>query len=422
MAPETDKPDLFVFFLSKINIKVVFFIMIFFGPFFYVSADRLPYFPSSYVIIGQFVRFFLIFFIIISFAIMTFVKRDFRIHINKPVVAISFYIAACLLSVFFNFDEWKLNGLKQFVFISCNFIVFLIMLYTLKDTDHKLLIYAMTCLIFFNCILSYVDFVIKFSNNYIGKDSGFFGDRIYYGRLGVIISTYLIIMLFNAKTTVEKLLLITGILFLFVNISLLLQRGIYMAYFFTITAIILGTKNKKIIIIGALLVCVIGVLFGYMVVKRVKSQKMNVVNMSDAGRVSSIYAGINMWKTYPIFGVGFGTAAFRMRKYENIHIMGINNQVFGIHNSYVMRLAETGIAGFISFGIFNIMLLSKLVRRFKGKKNIVKECPYEFFYTLSFCVYFITGMLYPINDREGYYWYLSAGAIILLRDVGNLDT
>ena len=412
----------FAFFLSKTDIKVVFFIMIFIGTFFYVPPERLIFLPPIYELVGQIVK-FLMLFVLICFFIRALFKRNFYVPINKYVIAATSYIAVCLLSIFLNLDDITGMSISEFIYLFYNFIVFLIILYTLKNEDYKILIYAMICLIFFNCALSYIEFFVEY-NESKGSKSGFFGDRIYYGRLATIVSAYLIIKLFNmeSKLKFKKLLLAAGILFLFVNILLLFQRGAYLAYFFAIAAIILATKNKKIIFYGILAVCFFVVpLFGYMTMERMKRHKMNVVNMSDAGRLSAAYAGFNMWKANPVIGVGHAKAMAKLRKYEDIHIMGFDNQNMAIHNIHIMRLAETGLLGFVTFGIFNLMLISKLLERFKGKKNIVKECPDELFYAIFLCIYFITGMLYPINFREGYYWYLSAGALILLRDGDNND-
>jgi O-antigen ligase len=306
------------------------------------------------------------------------------------------------------------DGLEEFNFLFYSFIVSLFMLYILKKDEHKILIYAMTALIFYNCVLSYLSYIFDF-----GSVRGFFDNKVYYSRLLAIICTYLIILLFNTKEKSKKMILVTGILFLFINIAIQQQRGTYLIFLLAIAVILLATKNKKIILGGILSCCIIGLLFGYMIMKRVERDKMKIVNMSDAGRVSSTLAGVNMWKANPVFGVGHGTSRFKIREYENIRIFGFNNQMFAVHNVYVMQLAETGIVGFLLVNIARIMLLLALIRRFKGKKNIVKECPYELFYAISICIYLVSGMFQPINFREGYHLYLAVGAIILLRDSEN---
>ncbi|MCL1947925.1 MAG: O-antigen ligase family protein [Chitinivibrionia bacterium] len=400
----------FAFFLSKIDIKFVFFIMIFIGPFFYVDENELSFLPPHFYI-SITLEFFLLF-IAISMTALAFVNRKFNIPVNKLIIIMFSYIFICLISIILNMDDKLNEGLIEYSFLTYNFIWFLLMIYMLKNNGHKVLIYAIITLAFFNSIISYMDFIFDF-----GDKSGLFGDRNFYGRLLVVVAAYLIIRLFNADSLLKKILLLFGILLLSVNITILFGRGAYLAYLFAIFAIIIATKSKKIIVCGILLCCIVALLFAYMTVKRVKSQRMNVVNMSDAGRISAMYAGFNMWKAKPILGVGYGTARFRTREYENISVFGFNNQNMAIHNIYVQQLAETGLIGFLLYNIFNVMLLSALARKFKGKKNLVKERPYELFYAIALCVYLITGMFYPIIS-EGYIWYFSAGAIILL---GNND-
>ena len=419
MLIKNEKINSFALLLSKIDIKVVFFGMIFFGTFFYVDVHRLPFLPPIYLTIGRMIKFAILFLMII-YLIPVLFKRKFHIPINKYVIAIIPYMLACFLSLAVNPDNKQVTGRWDLIYLYYSFAVLLIMLYTLKNNEHKILIYAMMSLVLFNCVFSYIDMAVGF-NNSIGKHSGLFGDRIYYGRLSTIISAYMIIMLLNTKSTLKKWLLLSGILFLLINILLLFQRGVYLAYFFAVLTIVLATKNKKIILAGIFASCILALLFGYMVMERMNRDKMGVVNMSDAGRVSSIHAGLNMWKAKPIFGVGHGTSFYRIRDYENISIIGINNQAFSIHNSYLVRLAETGLLGFITFTVFSIMILLKLIGTFKGKKNIVKECPLELFYTIYLIVFSVMDMMYPINFKEGYYWYLLTGAIILIRDKQKIE-
>jgi O-antigen ligase len=199
------------------------------------------------------------------------------------------------------------------------------------------------------------------------------------------------------------------------NISFLFSRGAYLAYFFAVTAIVLATKNRKMILIGILLCCFVGLIFLRMTTMRMRAERMDVVNMSDAGRISAMYAGFNMWRSSPLLGIGHGTSMYRLREFEEISILGFSNETMSIHNIYVQLLAETGLLGFLLYNTFTIMLLLALIRRFRGKKNLVKECPYELFYVISICVFNITGLLYPLIN-EGFYWYLSVGTIVLLRD------
>ncbi|MDR0304603.1 MAG: O-antigen ligase family protein [Chitinispirillales bacterium] len=411
----TDKfLNLFAFIASKINIKVVFFAMIFIGTIFYVPPKYVNYIPENLYHYAHIYLKYFFFFMVIVLTIPVFVKRKFDVPINKLVIILSLYVTLCLLSIVINIDENTREAMIEFGFFTYYFIVLLLMLYTIKNNDHKILIYALTGLVFYNSVASYSNIIWGF-----GEISAFFENRVYLGCLSDIVSTYLIILLFNEKSKVKKIFFSAGILLLFVNIILLVQRSVYLAYFFVITLVILGTKNRRIIIVGVLLCCIVGILFGTMMMKRVKREKMDVANMSDIGRFLSLRGGFNMWKTHPILGVGYGTSKWKIDEYETFPFK-LDGITFPIHNFFIQQLAETGFVGFILCNTFNVVLLSALIRRFKGKKNLVEECPYELFYLIALCAYNINGMMHPINFREGYYWYLSAGAMILLRD--NNDT
>lgn len=396
----------FAFICSKINIKTVFFVMIFIGTFFYVPPK--DYMPSVFNYMFEYFRYLFIF-IFFIFAIPALIKNGFKIPANKFIILPTLYIAVCVLSIILNIDNLTPWALDFFSYTFFNFTAFLAMIYLLKGDEHKILINAMIALIFFNSIFSYLNFFLG-----IGDSAGFFENKLPFGCTAVMVSAYLIIRFFNENSIIKKLLLFAGILFLFVNIILLLQRGLFLAYFFVVAVIVLGTKNKKTIVSGILLCCVL-ILFvlGYMS----KHRTQNSIMYSDMGRAISIVAGFKMFIEKPIFGVGHGTAAFRTYKYEKFPFLNPGGEFaigsFWVHNILVMQLAETGIVGFLFINIFTVMLLYALFKRFKGKKNIVKECPFELFYFIAICVYIMNGMFQP-TIREGYHWYLFAGAVILL--------
>ena len=220
----------------------------------------------------------------------------------------------------------------------------------------------------------------------------------------------------NEKSALKKTLLALGIFLLFVNIALLFQRSIYAAYFFAVVVIIIGTKNKKAIIFGIFLISLLGLFLGHMTLQRYARDNMSVANFSDFGRLQSLYAGIEMWKSSPVLGIGHGIGRFRSVEYETFPHKIDGDVAFPIHNIFIQQLAETGLVGFLLSNTFTAMLLLALYSKFKGKKNAVKESPYELFYFIAISIYIINSMLHPINFREGYLWYLYAGAIILLRD------
>jgi hypothetical protein len=101
MAYSKNALTLMAFNLSKVNIKVVFFIMILIGPFFYVPREHFSYMPIFYDYIYSYLKYFFLF-LIIAFTVPVFIRRNFEIHINKFVVIISMYVAVCMLSLILN--------------------------------------------------------------------------------------------------------------------------------------------------------------------------------------------------------------------------------------------------------------------------------------------------------------------------------
>ncbi|KMT22606.1 O-antigen ligase family protein [Clostridium cylindrosporum] len=139
-------------------------------------------------------------------------------------------------------------------------------------------------------------------------------------------------------------------------------------------------------------------------------------NASEGVRVKIWKTGLEMFKDYPLLGVGNGNFLFRYREYiSKYHELYAGRTIFTTHNSYIKMLAELGAIG----GVLFILIYASLthitfkVYRYTKRYNLVALsfigfwCAYlfqnflnnlMFIPQLNVLVWIITAMLY-----KGYY-------------------
>lgn len=85
--------------------------------------------------------------------------------------------------------------------------------------------------------------------------------------------------------------------------------------------------------------------------------------VSNLERVNRWFAGVKMFRSSPLVGVGYGTYADNYRANRRISLStDQSDQRMGVHSEYLRILAETGIAGLAMAGL-TLFLLGRLFRR-----------------------------------------------------------
>jgi len=87
-------------------------------------------------------------------------------------------------------------------------------------------------------------------------------------------------------------------------------------------------------------------------------------NVSLSGRPLLWYSSLEMWKDFPLFGVGAGAYEWTFPMYQSEHTT--NLRVFTAHNDYLQILVELGIIGFTMLTVF---LLVYFISVFLALKN-----------------------------------------------------
>mgnify|MGYP003436097281 FL=1 len=136
--------------------------------------------------------------------------------------------------------------------------------------------------------------------------------------------------------------------------------------------------------------------------------KDTVEKSGTDGRIYYVTKAIEVFKSHPIIGTGFGTfggaAAFAYSSpiYEKFNI---NSRIYS-DNQYILTLAETGIIGVLALSIFVLSILFIIIKAFKQSKDQLSIILIFFFTTML-----VGGLVYNIleNDTFMLYYFLVLG-------------
>jgi O-antigen ligase len=202
---------------------------------------------------------------------------------------------------------------------------------------------------------------------------------------GIVIGFYLFTKKFFLRYPWEQWIILAATIFLIYFLHLLAVRsgivalylcGIYMIFYF-----IFRIKNFKTALL--LVVMIISVpLMAYFTMPSVKARMnymkfdleqlflfQNASGLSDAGRILSIEKGMELFREYPLTGVGIGDLRVEMKKKLDAAPQHPQDLLLP-HNQFVFVAAGTGIFGLI---IFCIAVILPLARK-KYLKNWLFVC------------------------------------------------
>ena len=200
-------------------------------------------------------------------------------------------------------------------------------------------------------------------------------NHIKYSLLIGLMACFLLVMLFNDRYQVDRVnklrwVIIGLCIFLFiVNHVLAVRTGLIAMYIGLLTTIafslVKAQKYRKyalllmIVISGTAIIAIktipsIQKKIGYTIYDLTKYQNSkDASNFSIAGRMYSYKAGLNIWKTAPLFGVGVGDVKDEM-KHQYQKVLNIKNGPNLPHNQFLLTAVGTGLVGLVLFliGIF----------------------------------------------------------------------
>lgn len=158
-----------------------------------------------------------------------------------------------------------------------------------------------------------------------------------------------------------------------ISIILTFTRGIWGSIFFS-SVIVLGFFDWKKVI-RFVVFCVVVVGLGVVSWPKFKERLLVTVNKpnGDSERISLFLVNVQIWKEYPLLGIGYGENLRRNREYWdrpewNKPADYITSHA---HNQYLNVLSTTGIFGFVFFCSFFFFFLLKNYRLLKATDRVL---------------------------------------------------
>lgn len=341
-------------------------------------------------------------------------KKDaiLDIKIKKYYYAIIVFVLTMLLSALFSGDI--VYGLKRWADMWIwRLMPFIIITCCIKKED-SLKILKASCLGISIGILC----LIYQGMNGDGRAAGFFGyPMTFAGYLCMYLPLFLIGYFENLFGGRYKY--IAGIMFLAGLAALIYNgtRGAWLAVAITSGILLLYYmfRSKRNLIVGIVLIAVSG---GLLVNDAAFMHRVSTITnnkyQSNSERLLMWESAWNMFKDYPVFGVGLGQYKDNYQQ-KYISPKAKEPNLAHAHNNFMQMLAENGIVGFIGFITMFVYIIGHNVRMFLNSKNI---------YSLAICSVTITLLLQGLTEFNfgnsavvKAYWLILGCLVVLAEDV-----
>lgn len=386
---------------SKVKYSYLFLLWSFFLVVFSNSAFTIGAVDKTLVVLSRLFYHCLVFLIIILFPFNMIKRKKISLWMNKYIILIFLYIGSAVFSIIINFRSVEMNSaIFNLIAMVRPAMISVMALQTMTRDDIEKVFYSFFLFALFNSVLGLIHGFVY--GPFWEKDhSAIFADRNLYARFLIIVFSFLLAQ-YLKKLPVKKISWeLIFIIFFFLVITIQLSRAGYLLLLVAIFYIVFNNNNKKLKYFLLLLSMLIIPVFSYMILLRIDTEKMNVVNYSDLGRAALLKAGLNMIVSKPVFGIGYGMSKSSFKDYMDKSLPGIDN-LTTIHNCYVNVFAEQGIIGLIIFLTLNFGILIK-------QRKIIINNSFEKTYlnvacSSSLLIFLIHGLVYHPFDYEGSYW------------------
>ena len=167
-----------------------------------------------------------------------------------------------------------------------------------------------------------------------------------------------------------------------IGVVLTYSRGGALAVAWALFLIAWRSKRRVFMIMLMLVVGLVPAVYiaGEVYLDRLSTIKAPTEEGSAAGRITLIKIGLEIWKDFPITGVGFGRTnqQLMMPKYYQRVIDDDNFSWKVLHNTYVQVLVDSGILGLLSFLLLLAVCVGTLrgsLRRLAGRDSAATAIP-----------------------------------------------
>lgn len=252
-----------------------------------------------------------------------------------------------------------------------------------------------------------------------GRAAGFFGHPMTFaGYLCMYLPLFLLGYFGNLfgieYRYISGMMFLAGLAALFYNgtrgawIAVAIISGILLLYYMF--------RNKRNFIVGIILIALCG---GILVNNAAFMHRLSTITnnkyQSNSERLLMWNSAWNMFKDYPVFGVGLGQYKDRYQQ-KYISPKAKEPNLEHAHNNFMQMLAENGIVGFVGFVTMFLYFVVRNLRKFLTKRNI---------YALSTCAVTVTLLLQGLTEYNfgnsavvKVYW-LILGCLVVLAEHNN---
>ena len=300
----------------------------------------------------------------------TFRKRILTKELRWPFLLLLLYFVIVLISF------WQTQGDFSYFFaklrIKLPFLLLPLAFLGLpafnKDLLHKMFYFLIAMMTFLSLLIG-VKYALNFAEYNellrIGKSFPVPGNHIRFSNLlaiAIIASVYLIANLKLPSYKKSKTILVTSSIVMIAFIHVLSVKTGLLALYFALVAMLLWymLKTKKYFLGIGMLASIIAMLilsvlfipslnqkFAYLRYDLQQYQLGEGHLYGDSGRIVSIKAGWELFKSKPIFGVGAGNLRKATKEYYQKYHPEF--EIITPHNQFLYVLTSTGIVGFILF-------------------------------------------------------------------------
>lgn len=306
-------------------------------------------------------------FIVLSIQLIVYVLKKGKLH---PLPAYIYYFAAfiifTLISTLFSIDSW--NSLKDNREL---FIFLLIPLFIHVINSRKRLQYSMVTVLI-SALVSALIGIFTVLNQGIGQGisldhrlKGLTSHWMTYSGLLMLVFIFFFVYWFYEKQKRNKIILPVLLAVILAAVLFSLTRSAWMGIIVSLGIFIIYYKPKIIFFLVPL-----GILLILSLPSTVKNRLTSMFdlnNETNRDRIYMVYTGWEIFKDYPLSGVGANNIEKIYGEYKHPDARQINPH---LHNNFLQILGERGIFGMLSLLAAFIALVINLVQRIKKNRGI----------------------------------------------------
>jgi len=334
---------------------------------------------------------YVIFVVLLIETFIFYLKRKNLPLIPKYFKFFFLYIFFTLLSTIFSVD--KLNSLEDNKDI---FIFFLIPVFIIVINSKKRLQISLVTVLLSAVISSLLGIfaTIKEGISLQHRLKGLTSHWMTYSGLLMCVFIFFFIFLIFEKRKNFRIPMGISLISIMTAILFSQTRSVWVGIVFSLIIFII-TINPKIIfyIIPTFLLLII------ILPESVKDRILSIFdpeNETNKDRIFMIHTGINIFKDYPITGVGADNIKQVYKKYRHPEAKQDNPH---LHNNFIQVLAERGIFAMISLIAVFILIFINLIQKIKNSVNFEKTISFGSFFV--FIGFLIAGLFeYNFGDTE----------------------